>query len=295
MAINETSINDVIVKSMYADILKYAPRILLTIIILAVIIVLYKIIAGLTKKILLKHTKTKRLKSDVIIFMNLIKYSFYAILFIGVIFLATGSLTGFGISAGLFTAALGWALQRPITGIAAWIMVITKKPFSIGDRIMIGDQKGDVVDINLTHIHLNEIGGTVASEENSGRVIMIPNSIMFEQKIVNYTLQDEYILDEVSTLITYESNLGKAIKIAETAAKEVNKDIIKDTKKPYVRTYFADSGIKVNVRYYSDANNRVKRMSDITQEIFRDIKKAKDIEIAYPHTDIRLIKTGINK
>ena len=284
------AINNEILMGIYKKIIETLPKLILAVIIIAIIIAVYNIVSGIIKKVLLKHVKEKKLKNNVLVFINLIKYVFYLLLLIGIIFLSTGSLTGFGLSAGLLTAALGWALQRPITGIAAWIMVITKKPFRIGDRIMIGDFKGDVEDINLTHIYLAEVGGTMASEEKSGRITMIPNSILFERRIINYTLQDEYILDEVSTLITYESNLDKAIKISEHAAKEVNKDIAKKTQLPFVRTFFSDSGIKVNVRYYTDAKNRVKRMRDITQRVFKDIKKAPDIEIAYPHTVVRLEK-----
>jgi len=78
------------------------------------------------------------------------------------IFLAfSRSLTGIGVSAGLLLAALAWALQRSITGIAVWLMIIIKRPFEIGEIIIIGDIKGDVADITLTQIHIKEIGGVL--------------------------------------------------------------------------------------------------------------------------------------
>ena len=57
---------------------------------------------------------------------------------------------------------------------------------------------------------------------------------------------------------------------------------------PYVRTFFQPSGIDVRTRYYVHASKRIKVASDVTQEIFRNINKAKDVEIAYPHTEVVL-------
>jgi small-conductance mechanosensitive channel len=62
----------------------------------------------------------------------------------------------------------------------------------------------------MTHIFLNEVGGTILGDEKSGRTVMIPTSIIFEEKVTNYTEKNDYILDEVNTTITYESDLDKA-------------------------------------------------------------------------------------
>ncbi|MCK4521832.1 MAG: mechanosensitive ion channel family protein, partial [Nanoarchaeota archaeon] len=195
--------------------------------------------------------------------------------------------TGLGVTVGLFTAALGWALQKPITGIAGWIMLVVKRPFDIGDRIIIGKVRGDVDDITLTHIYIKEIGGIVSGEENSGRIVMVPNSKLFEQDIINYTLQDEYVLDQVAVTVTYECNLDRAIKIALEAAKKCARDFIKQTgKKPYALTYFEPNGINVRVRYFAPAKHLQEISSAITKEIFDNIRKTKSVEIAYPHTEV---------
>ncbi|MBU4201949.1 MAG: mechanosensitive ion channel family protein, partial [Candidatus Altiarchaeota archaeon] len=202
-----------------------------------------------------------------------------------------GSWEGLGIGIGLLSASLGFALQRPITGIAAWVMLIVNKPFIIGDRIIIGTTRGDVVNITLSHVYLMEIGGIVTGEETSGRIIMIPNSVLFEQNIINYTSQDDYILDQVVVAITYESNLDGAMKITLDSARKHTKEFIEATgKKPYVRTFFQSSGIDVHVRYTSPATRLQEFSSAITKEIYDRIMKADDVEIAYPHTEVVLRK-----
>ncbi len=265
------------------------PTFVSLLIILAAAFAIYKVITAAFKKTIFAKLETKDQKSNALVFLSIWKYAFTIVIVIGLIFYLGGDITGLGLWAGLLTAALGWALQKPITGVAGYLMVIIKKPFQIGDRIMIGDVKGDVTDISLTHIYLGEIGGTIGSEETSGRVIMIPNSILFEQNIINYTLQDEYILDQAVLAVTYDSDLDKAIKLCEESAKKVTKYFIKDMpEKPYTRTLFQPNGIDVKIRYYVKASERIKLLSELTQEIFRNVNKEKDVNIAYPHTEVIL-------
>ena len=265
---------------------KYIPLIR-TIIIVIIIFLIISFIISLIKKGLLKKVKSRKQKSNVVIFSKILKI----ILLIGLILIAFSSYyqswTGLAVWAGLFSAALGWALQRPITGIAAWVMVVTKRPFEIGDRILIGDTIGDVSEISLTHIYLREVGGTIASEESSGRVILIPNSILFEQKIINYTMQDDFILDEVITLITYESDLEKSKEICLKAGLNFLDPELKDQKdSPYVRIFQQDSGIHVKVRYKVRPSKRIETLSNIHNEIITNINKTKDVNIAYPHIQV---------
>jgi len=262
-----------------------------TIITILVFFVIFNIIFNIIKKALLKKAKTKKQISNIKIFSRIFRYLILVVLIIFAIFSYAGSWTGLGVSVGLFSAALGWALQKPITGIAGWIMVVIKRPFDIGDRIIIGNVRGDVEDISLTHIYVKEIGGIIGGEENSGRIVMVPNSKLFEQDITNYTQEDEYMLDQVAVNITYESNIDKAIKIAVEAAKKHTKDIIKKTnKEPYTLTYFTSNGIDLRVRYFSPTKKLQRISSAITKEIYDKVSKEKDVRFAYPHNEVILNK-----
>jgi small-conductance mechanosensitive channel len=231
------------------------------------------------------------MKHNVIVFSSLISYLFIFLTIIFVIISVTGGLTTLGITAGLLTAALGWALQRPITGIAAWIMIVVTSPFKIGDRIIIGDVRGDVHNITMTHTHLSEFGGTIGGEETSGRIVIIPNSVLFEKNIINYTSQNKFILDEVVFTITYESDIKKARRLGKAAAKKITKGFVENVKDtPFIRSNFQSSGIDVRVRYYTIADRRQEINSKITEEIFKLISENKDVNFAYPHTEVYLNK-----
>ena len=121
-------------------------------------------------------------------------------------------------------------------------------------------------------------------------MILVPNSILFEQNITNYTYsKDEYILDQVGFIITFESDLDEAIRVALENVKKKTREIIKATNnEPYVRTQFHSTGIDVKVRYFAPAKRLQEFSSEITQDIFKKLKHAKNVELAYPHTKVIL-------
>ncbi len=237
-----------------------------------VLYLIFRFVFRRVKKRCLKGAKTKKERSNVEIFFGAIQYVVVFFLIVFAFLSYGGSLAGIGLAAGLLSAALGWALQRPITGVAAWLMMVIKRPFEIGDRVIIGSVKGDVLDLTLTHIHISEIGGTINAEENSGRIVLVPNAKLFEQDIVNYTKEDENILDEVKFSITFESNLEKAKKIAASSANKVLNNLGEVIKEPYLRIWFQPSGIDVTIRYFVSATLREKARSQITQEIFGQVQ-----------------------
>ena len=253
--------------------------------------IVFLLVLKVIKRRLLKNVRRKKQKSNVILFLDLLKYIFAFFLII-IIFSAYYNKWGeLGFIAGLLTVALGWALQKPISGVVAWLIIVTRRPFFIGDRIIISGINGDISNLTLTHIYLDEVGGTILGEEKSRRTIMVPNSIIFEEEVVNYTHADNYILDEVTTAITYESDLAKAEKIILKSVEKIMKPLWEKfpkriDKKPHTRLKFKDSGIDVTVRYNSIAKERNKISTNITREIFNSIRKNKDVEIAYPHTEV---------
>ncbi len=277
-----------ILESINWDLLLRISRALIFVFISYFIFVLFS--RSLRRKIL-KRVKGKKNRSNVKIFFQSLNYIVLALLVMFGALSVVGSVGGIGIAAGLFSASLGWALQRPITGFAAWIMIVLKRPFDIGDRIIVAGIKGDVLDISLTHIHIGEIGGTIKSEESSGRVILIPNSILFEQNITNYTLKNEEILDVVRFLITFDSDLRKAEELAVESAKETMKEYeIEGDNLPYIREFFNDNGIEIQLRYYTKAFNREEISSQITKKLIEKINTTKGIRFAYPHREVVMNK-----
>ena len=208
------------------------------------------------------------------------------IVIFGVISLS-GSIQALGISAGFLGMIVGWSLQQPVTGIAAWLMLILKRPFRIGQRVIIAGIKGDVVDITLTHVILDQVGGTIVGEERSGRSILIPNAILFTQTITNYTFEVEYIMSEVPVRITFQSDWEEAEKILVDAAQQVTADTIKITgEEPYIRAELFDAGVLMRLRYRTTPEDYAKDVNDIVKIIYKEFSDNDKVEFCYPHSEV---------
>lgn len=256
-------------------------------IIVILLIIIFNLVLGFVRRKLLKKAKKKKQISNIKIFSRLLQIFFVLLVLLVAFFSYIGSWAGLGIVAGLLTAGLGFALQKPITGIAAWIMVVLKRPFEIGDRIAIGEVKGEVYDITLTHIYIDEVGGEIKSDQPSGRNIMIPNHLLFEHNIINYTLTNDYVLGEVVVDVTYESNLNNAIEIAKNSVLKFAKEYLNDTSRKFtVRVKMAASAMTIMARFFAPIKIMQEITSNINKDIYEEIKNSKDVEIAYPHSEI---------
>lgn len=260
---------------------------------IVIAMVIFTIISRFIKRQLLKKTKSKKQRSNVILFIDMLRFIFLGFLLLVGLIAYYGRWGDLGFFAGLLTVTIGWALQKPLTGVIAWLILVSQKHFNIGDRVIVSGIKGDVTNITLTHIFLDEVGGTIDGEEHSGRTVMIPTSIIFEEEMINYTDKDDYILDEVVTTITYESDLEKAEEIMISSVEKILKPLREKSHRTlptgvHNRLKFKASGIDVTVRYYTLATRRNETSTNIVREIFKAIRESNKVEIAYPHTQIVL-------
>lgn len=259
-------------------------------VILAVALLLFIIFQLSLKKLkkhLLSKAKNKRQISNIKVLTRIISVSLFLLIILSASLAYIRSWTSLGIFAGLITAGLSFALQRPIAGVAAWLMIIIQRPFRVGDRIIIGNVRGDVYDITLTHIYLDEVGENTAKGDVTGRNIMVPNYLFFEQNVINYTLVHEFVLTSLDVGVTFESDLDKAREIIEKVAKKhLGKLSERHKEEPYTRISMSDSSMIIGLRFYAPAKKMNEIKSEITKEIYDLIKAEKDIHFAYPHTEI---------
>jgi small-conductance mechanosensitive channel len=117
-----------------------------------------------------------------------------------------GGIPGMTTYLGLLSAGLAIALHDPIANVAAWIYIVVRRPFGIGSRIQIAQLRGDVVDIRPFRFLLLEVGNWVGDEQSSGRVIHVPNAVVFKNAVANYDDTLGYIWNELEVVVTAESN-----------------------------------------------------------------------------------------
>ena len=205
--------------------------------------------------------------------------------------LVMGRLSAFTTAMSAFAGMmLGWSLQQPVSGIAAWIMVTLSRPYKLGDRVTLPNWgiMGDVIKFSPMYMTLNQVGGTVGSEEPSGRIVQVPNAILFGTVIINTTgiqkaEESTHILDEAVFRITFDSDWDICEKVLLDAAKEVTADIIQITgQEPYIRTETWDYGTLFRVRFMTDAVDRPRITNEITKLATKEIQKNKNVDLAIP-------------
>lgn len=269
-----------------------------------VILILISIIRFIILRIVWKQTQNIKLRYNWKRSISL-SFSIIATFLIGAVWLP--AFEQFGAFLGLFTAGLAIAMKDPLTNLAGWFFIVFRKPFTVGDRVQVGEHAGDVIDIRLFQFSILEIGNWVDADQSTGRIIHLPNGKVFLESQANYTGGFDYIWHEIPILITFESDWEKAKKIitdvinrhAEHLSKSAAKQIFDASKNymiyyknlsPIVYTKVKDSGVLFTMRYLCNPRKRRGSENEIWENILTQFAQHKDITFAYPTT--RFYKSG---
>jgi small-conductance mechanosensitive channel len=144
-----------------------------------------------------------------------------AVITISVVFVNWyGALTALGVG----SIIVGLAVQAPAKSFIAWIFILIRQPFRVGDRIQIGDATGDVIDVGYLDTTLWEFGGKyISGDHPSGRVIRFPNEKVLDEIVWNYSWPlFPYIWNEIKFQISYQSDLKF---VADTMQRIVTEEI----------------------------------------------------------------------
>ena len=130
---------------------------------------------------------------------------------------------------GLVSAGLAFALQKVVTSIAGYFVILRGKNFTVGDRITMGGVRGDVIGLSFIQTTIMEMGQPpavqgadpamwVRSRQFTGRIVTVANSTIFDEPVYNYTSDFPYIWEEMSIPITYTDDRTQAEAILREAA-----------------------------------------------------------------------------
>jgi small-conductance mechanosensitive channel len=174
---------------------------------------------------------------------------------------------------GLLTLALGFGMQNTVANLMGGVSLAVDKPFRPGDRIMVGEYWGTVQTIGLRSTKI------VTPRKE---VVIVPNKIMEEREIWNYTMfSSEYRLD-VPITISYESDWRKAEEILQSVAND-HPNTLRFRPSQVVFRAFGDSGIQMELRtWLADVTVRAETQSDLLKAI-RDRFVIEGIDLPYPH------------
>ena len=131
---------------------------------------------------------------------------------------------------GLIGAGIAFALQRVITAVAGYFVILRGKTFNVGDRILMGGVRGDVIGLTFMQTRIMEMGQSpreetdkrswVHSRQFTGRIVTVTNDKVFDEPVYNYTHEFAYIWDEISVPVHFHQDLDRADRIILEATRK---------------------------------------------------------------------------
>ena len=124
-----------------------------------------------------------------------------------------------GFVVGAASAGVAFALQNVLGSFAAWLGILAGRVFRVGDRVMMGGVKGDVIDLSPLRTTVMEIGSPGASEDSdvwvrarqyTGRVVTVSNKAFFDEPIYNYSKDFDYVWEEIAIPVSYKTDWERA-------------------------------------------------------------------------------------
>ena len=206
----------------------------------------------------------------------------------------------------IMALALAMALQRYAASFFAYFVIIFSGIYAIGDRIRIGNVKGDVREVGLLHTTLEEVGeDEKLGGELTGRLLHLPNLIILDQPVLNYSkdysvqskaISSDFMFDEVRIPITIDSNVEKASSLLEGILKSQDAVYVKDAEQKFQDGYprFLDEAINgprvlifvepqriwIKGKFVAPLQGRNDLKSNISLQFIREIRASSDIKLA---------------
>jgi small-conductance mechanosensitive channel len=166
--------------------------------------------------------------------------------------------------AGLVTAGLAVALQRVVTSLAAYAIILRARVFTVGDRITIGGVRGDVVSLGLMQTTVMEMGEPpgahsgdpqvwVNARQFTGRIVKVTNDKIFDTPVYNYTREFPYLWEEMHFPIGYGADRAGAESILLDIARRHTDPIVARAEPAFTRLrerYFVAEVAQLAPRVY---------------------------------------------
>src|SRR5580698_4324528 len=149
-----------------------------------------------------------------------VAYSGYLSILLFVAILFEDRLGRLSFAIGAIGAGVAVALQDVVASIAGAFSIGFSKLYAVGDRVQIGDTRGDVIDIGLLRTTLIETGNWVSRDLYNGRIVRIPNSTVLKGSVFNHSQGFHFIWDEIKVLFSTTSDCQLAREMLLRVAKE---------------------------------------------------------------------------
>lgn len=232
-------------------------------------------------KWLTKHLTTKNTDPNII---HLLRRIFYiialTILIITILDLINIPITAFAFLSGAIAIGFGFGAQNIINNfISGWILM-WERPIRIGDFLEVENSKGTVEEINTRSTRIRRVDGVH---------MLIPNSKLLENTVVNWTLVDQLVRGSVIVGVAYGSPIKKVAELIMQATIE-QKETLDKPKAQVSFEDFGDNSLIFHVSFW--IKSTVEGGLRITRSNIRfrlaELFEEHNIVVAFPQRDVHL-------
>lgn len=210
----------------------------------------------------------------------------YAVLTIGLLFIVQTAgidLTTFNVLAGAIGIGIGFGLQNVVSNFIAGIIIMFERPVKIGDRIVVGEVEGNVVEIGARST-------TVVDNDNIA--VIVPNSKFITDNVINWMHNDNRVRFHVEVAVAYGSDARQVERVLLEVA-DADPDVL-ERPPPAVRLMrFGDDGLVFELRLWSSSlvDRKGKLASQLNFAIYERFNE-EGIEFPFPQRDLHL-RSGV--
>ncbi len=183
-------------------------------------------------------------------------------------------LSAFAFFGGALAIGVGFGTQNLVKNLISGVMLLIEKPIRIGDLVEIDGILGTVTSIG---IRFSTIQGA------QGNDALIPNSVLVEQKLVNWTYSTRDARRDVRVTVSYKSSVQEVQRILAMVSAEHPQ--VKQMPEPVITLEdFGDNGLVFNLQFWIRLQAGIQPgqiLSDLRVSILAAFAKA-GIELPYP-------------
>lgn len=202
-----------------------------------------------------------------------------------IIFFTTLSLlkvpiTAFAFLSGAIAIGFGFGAQNIINNfISGWILII-EKPIRIGDFLEVENTKGIVEEINTRSTRIRRVDGVY---------LLVPNSKLLENTVVNWTLRDRMVRGVVTVGVAYGTPCKQVSELLLQATMEQS-EVLKEPNANVFFQDFGDNALILEVYFWinSQVEGGLRLVSSNIRFRVEELFEEHGIVIAYPQRDIHV-------
>lgn len=206
----------------------------------------------------------------------------YMVILVGAILAATflgADLTGLAVVVGFLGVGIGFGLQNVTSNFISGLILLFERPISVGDYITGGGQDGTVADIKIRSTLIKTLDNVT---------IIIPNSNLLENEIINWSIGDTRIRLHVTIGVAYGSDVPRVTETLLRVA-AANADVL-ETPAPDVRFInFGDSSLDFELLVWLDFPEKRWSVESALNFAIDDAFRQENITIPFPQRDLHVM------